>query len=151
MLGIKKGIGVGFNISKTFPVLEKSLYYRQIRQDLIASNIANADTPFYKPRDIRFEEALAEEEKKVYNHASKKLELAKTSPMHLEPKDFDDAFKPIVFFRDGHLARNDGNSVDIDVETTEMAKNSLAYNATVAAVKKEIQIFNAVLEYSKNI
>ena len=142
---------MAFEISKTFPLLEKSLYYRQIRADLISSNIANADTPFYKPRDIRFEDALSREEAKLYNHNSKTLELAKTSPMHLEPKDIDDAFKPIVFIRDGHLERNDGNSVDIDVETTEMAKNTIAYNATVAAIKKEIQIFNAVLEYSKNI
>ena len=138
-------------ISKTFPILEQSLVYRQIRQDMIASNIANADTPFYKPRDIRFEEALEAEKEKLYNKNNKKLELAKTSPMHLEPKEFEDSFKPIVFFRDGHLERNDGNSVDIDVETTEMAKNSIAYNATVAAIKKDIQIFNAVLEYSKNI
>ena len=142
---------MAFEISKTFPILERSLYYRQIRADLISSNIANADTPFYKPRDIRFEEALEEEKAKLYNQNNKKLELAKTSPMHLEPKDIDDAFKPIVFIRDGHLQRNDGNSVDIDVETTEMAKNTIAYNATVAAIKKEIQIFNAVIEYSKNI
>ena len=142
---------MAFEISKTFPILEKSLYYRQIRADLISSNIANADTPFYKPRDIRFEEALKEETKKIYNENDKKLELARTSPLHLEPKDIDDSFKPIVFFRDGHLERNDGNSVDIDVETTEMAKNTIAYNATIAAIKKEIQIFNAAIEYSKNI
>ena len=142
---------MAFEISKTFPILEKSLYYRQIRADLISSNIANADTPFYKPRDIRFEEALEEETKRLYNENSKKLELAKTSPLHLEPKEIDDNFKPIVFFRDGHLERNDGNSVDIDVETTEMAKNTIAYNATIAAIKKEIQIFNAAIEYSKNI
>jgi len=142
---------VAFEITKTFPLLEKSLYYRQIRADLISSNIANADTPFYKPKDIRFEEALEEEKAKIYNKNTKKLELARTSPMHLEPKNIDDAFKPIVFIRDGHLQRNDGNSVDIDVETTEMAKNAIAYNATVAAIKKEIQIFNAVIEYSKNI
>ena len=142
---------MAFNITKTFPILEKSLVFRQIRQDMIASNIANADTPFYKPRDIRFEEALEAEKEKLYNKNSKKLELAKTSPMHLEPKDINDNFKPIVFFRDGHLERNDGNSVDIDVETSEMAKNLVAYNATVAAIKKDIQIFNAVLEYSKNI
>jgi len=141
---------MAFEITKTFPILEKALYYRQIRADLISSNIANADTPFYKPRDIRFEEALDEEKKRLY-HQEKKLELAKTSPMHLEPKNLNDSLRPIVFFRDGHLERNDGNSVDIDVETTEMAKNTLAYQATVEAVKKEIQIFNAVLEYSKNV
>ena len=142
---------MAFNITKTFPILEKSLVYRQIRQDLIASNIANADTPFYMPRDIRFEEALEAEKERLYNKDDKKLELARTSPMHLKAKEFEDELKPIVFFRDGHLKRNDGNSVDIDVETTEMAKNNIAYNATIAAIKKDIQMFNAVLEYSKNI
>ncbi len=142
---------MAFEISKTFKILEQSLVFRQIRGDMIASNIANADTPYYKPRDIRFEEALQKETENLYHNNNHKLKLAITSPRDIEPKNIDDDFKPIVFFRDGHLQRNDGNSVDIDVETTEMAKNALAYQATVAAVKKQIQIFNAVLEYSKNI
>jgi len=143
---------LAFEISKNMPILEKSLYYRQIRADMIASNIANADTPFYRSRDIRFEEALQRESEKLFGeYKEKKLKLAITSPLDLEPKDIDDEFKPIVFFRDGHLTRNDGNDVDIDVETTEMSKNTLAYNATIAAVKKQFQLFNAVLEYSKNL
>jgi flagellar basal-body rod protein FlgB len=137
---------MAFEISSSFNILEKSLEYRKIRQDLIASNIANADTPYYKSRDIRFEEALKDELKK-----DNKLELAITNPKHLEPKEFDDAKKPIIFFRDGHLTRNDGNDVDIDIETTEMAKNSIAYNATVAALRKDIEIFKAVIDSSKNI
>jgi flagellar basal-body rod protein FlgB len=132
----------------TINFLEKSLEFRKIRQDLIASNIANADTPYYRPRDIRFEEALENEIKK---NPTKKLPLAKTSPMHLDPVDLKDDLKPIVFFRDGHLARNDGNSVDIDVETTEMAKNAVMYNAEVAAVKKRVDLFKLVIDSSKNI
>ncbi len=143
---------MAFEISKNMPLLQQSLYYRQIRADMISSNIANADTPFYHSKDIRFEESLEAESEKLFGeYKEKKLKLAKTSPLDLEPKDIDDNFRPIVFFRDGHLERNDGNDVDIDVETTEMAKNTLAYNATVAAIKKQIQLFNAVLEYSKNI
>jgi flagellar basal-body rod protein FlgB len=49
------------------------------------------------------------------------------------------------------LARNDGNSVDIDVETTELAKNNIAYNATLQALRKDIEIFKAVIDSSKNI
>jgi len=142
---------LAFEISKTFGILQQSLALRQVRGDMIASNIANADTPYYKSKDIRFEEALQNEARSLYENKSHKLKLAVTSPMDIEPKNIDDDFKPVVFFRDGHLERNDGNTVDIDVETTEMAKNTLAYNATIAAVKKQIQIFNAVLEYSKNI
>ena len=59
--------------------------------------------------------------------------------------------KAIIFYRDGHLARNDANSVDIDVETTEMAKNNIAYNAAIQALKKDIDIFKAVIDSSKNI
>jgi flagellar basal-body rod protein FlgB len=132
----------------TINFLEKSLEYRKIRQDLIASNIANADTPYYKPRDIRFEEALKNEIEKRPAH---KLKLAKTNPMHLEPKNINNNLKPIVFFRDGHLARNDGNSVDIDAETTEMAKNSLMYNASVTAVKKRVELFKLAIDSSKSI
>jgi len=142
---------MAFEISKSFDILEKSLHYGKIRQDMIASNIANADTPYYRPKDIRFEEALSAEIDKKFGKPSKKLELAKTDPMHLEPKDIENEYKPIVFFRDGHLARNDGNSVDIDVETTEMAKNNMAYNAAIRALRKDIEIFKAVIDSSKNI
>ncbi len=142
---------MAFEISKSFNILEKSLHYRKIRQDLIAGNIANADTPFYKPKDIRFEDALESEVQKTFGKKSKKLELAKTNPMHLEPKEFEDSKKPVVFYRDGHLARNDANSVDIDVETTEMAKNNIAYSATIEALRKDIEIFKAVIDSTKNL
>jgi flagellar basal-body rod protein FlgB len=119
---------------------------------MIASNIANADTPYYRPKDIRFEEALEEEVKKHFNILnSPKLELAKTAPMHLEGFDENKDIKPIIFYRDGHLARNDANSVDIDVETTQMAKNAIAYKATIEALRKNIAIFKAVIDSSKNI
>lgn len=143
---------MAFEISKSFSILEKSLYYRRIRQDMIASNIANADTPFYRPKDIRFEEALqAEIDKKFNNIKTPKLELAKTNEKHLKGFDEDSNLKPIVFYRDGHLARNDGNSVDIDVETTEMAKNNIAYNAAIQSLRKDIAIFKAVIDSSRNI
>ena len=63
----------------------------------------------------------------------------------------DDPSKPTIFFRDGHLARNDGNSVDLDVETTELSKNSVMYNATIEALKKDASIFKAVIASTKNI
>ena len=132
----------------TINLLEQALEYRKIRQDLIASNIANADTPYYKPRDIRFEDALRKE---VEHNDDKKLKLAITNPLDLEPKDIDDEDKPIIFFRDGHLERNDGNSVDIDIETTEMAKNAIMYNAEVAAIKKRIELFKLVIDSTKSL
>jgi len=140
---------MSFEISKSFKYLESAISARAIRQDLISGNIANADTPYYKPKDINFEDALIEQANKEFSH-SKKLELAKTDPKMMDPIE-DDPNKPTIFFRDGHLARNDGNSVDLDVETTELSKNSVMYNATIEALKKDASIFRAVLTASKNI
>ena len=142
---------MAFEISKSFDLMDKAIHYRNIRQDLISSNLANASTPFYKPRDIRFEEYLEQEEAKKFNKPTNKLEMAKTSPMHLEPMDDSDNSKPIMFIRDGHLEKNDGNSVDIDVETSEMAKNTIMISALSEALKKQMQMFKDALDSSKNI
>jgi flagellar basal-body rod protein FlgB len=140
---------MSFSISQSDKYLENAISYRAIRQDLISGNIANADTPYYKPRDIDFESALINEANKEFSK-TKKLELAKTDSKMMDPIE-DDPNKATIFFRDGHLARNDGNSVDLDVETTELSKNSVMYNATIEAFKKDAQIFKAVLTASKNI
>jgi flagellar basal-body rod protein FlgB len=140
-------------VSNANKYMRSALNARALRQDMISSNIANIDTPKYRPKDIAFESLLASQGSTEYNKAnkSKELKMAKTANSHLEPNyDGLDPRKPTVFYRDGHLARNDGNSVDIDVETTEMAKNSTAYNALTAAYKKDMMIFTSVIEASKS-
>ena len=142
---------MGFNISVSDKYLESAIAARAIRQDLISGNIANVDTPNYKPRDINFEDALIKEANKEFGSHTKKLELARTTPDMLPAMDEEDDIKPTIFFRDGHLARNDGNSVDLDIETTELSKNNIMYNAAIEALKKDASIFKAVLTASKNI
>jgi len=138
-------------ISRTHSLLKDALDYRAARQDMIASNIANADTPFYRPRDIRFEEALAAKKADILEENSTKLSLAQTDGAHFALKSETSSYKPTTFFRDGHMAKNDGNSVDIDVETTEMSKNSIMFNAIVQASKKDAAIFKSVIEASQKV
>ena len=141
---------MSIEISQAHSLMAQALNYRSMRQDMIASNIANADTPFYKPRDIRFEDTLIQKQKEIFAEDTNTLEMAKSSGMHLEaPKEVDNS-KAKLFYRDGHMARNDGNSVDIDVETTEMSKNSTMYNALVAAIRKDAAIFKSVIDASAN-
>ena len=137
-------------ISRAHALLAKGLDYRAMRQDMISSNIANVDTPGYRSRDIDFEGALADERARIFSRPSEKLEMAITEPGHMRPAS-DAPAKPEIFFRDGHLARNDGNTVDLDVETTEMAKNTVMYNALVAALKKDGAIFRSVLDASAKV
>ena len=140
---------MSFEITKSMKYIESAINARAVRQDLISSNIANADTPYYKSRDIDFESALIERAKKEFAK-DKKLALARTTPNMLEGID-DNSQKPTIFFRDGHLTRNDGNSVDLDIETTELSKNNIMYNALIETLKKETQIFKAVITSTKNI
>ena len=140
---------MSIEISRTHGLIKDALDYRAMRQDMISSNIANADTPFYRPRDVRFEEALAHKKADILKEDSNTLALAQTNGSHIPLSSERSSYKATTFFRDGHMARNDGNSVDIDVETTEMSKNSIMFNALVAANKKESQIFKSVIEASQ--
>ncbi|MFK5937168.1 MAG: flagellar basal body rod protein FlgB [Sulfurimonas sp.] len=142
---------MSISVSRAAALASKALDYRAARQDMIASNIANADTPNYKPRDIRFEDALSAKRDAIFHDNSKELKMAQTNSKHLTPKHETNAYKPTTYFRDGHMARNDGNSVDIDVETTEMSKNSIMFNALIMAKKKDGAIFRSVIEASQKV
>ncbi|QOP40475.1 flagellar basal body rod protein FlgB [Sulfurimonas marina] len=142
---------MSIEISKTHSLIKDALDYRAARQDMIASNIANADTPYYKPRDISFENALKAKEAALYAKDSNQLQMATTDSKHLTPSAQNSETKATLFFRDGHMARNDGNSVDIDVETTEMSKNSIMFNALIQANKKDGAIFKSVIEASQKV
>lgn len=139
-------------INKSSKYIHAALNARALRQDLISSNIANADTPFYRSKDINFEQALAEAAHQEFNkRGSKRLEMAKSSSMHMDPKDMYDTDKPTMFYRDGHMARNDGNTVDIDVEMGELSKNGVMYTALIEAQKKNKSIFLSVIDAGKNL
>ena len=142
---------MSIEVSSTHNLIAKALDYRSIRQDMISSNIANADTPFYKPRDIRFEDALAAEKAKILNQGSSKLDIAQTNSAHIPLQNESTSYRAKTFFRDGHMARNDGNSVDLDVETTEMSKNSVMFSALVSAMKKDTMIYRSVIDASSKI
>lgn len=152
MNNLSNAFGTSFETSKAYNLVYSALDYRSLRQDLISSNMANVDTPMYRPKDVHFEDMLAERESMIFDKKSKSkvLKLTQVLPQHLP------GLKPemptgSIFFRDGHLARNDGNSVDLDVETSEMGKNSVMYQALTSALKKHKGIFAYALESSKNI
>ncbi len=142
---------MGIVISQAHELMKEALNYRAQRQDMIASNIANADTPFYRPRDINFEDMLAQKKEAMFAQKESTLQLATTDGAHMHPSTAKSDMKATLFFRDGHMARNDGNSVDLDVETSEMSKNSVMFNALIASVKKSGATFKSVIEASSKI
>ncbi len=144
---------MAFQISKANQLLVQGLNARAIRQDLVAGNIANIDTPFYKSRDIDFETTLIEKTKEIYGEGSKtsKLEMAQTDGKHLNGDSGFDPSKATIYLRDGHMARNDANTVDLDVETSELGKNAIMFNALTSALQKDGLIFKSVIDASSKV
>ena len=141
-----------FTYSPARALAQEALDHRALRRDIIASNIANVSTPMYRPKDVNFEQMMALKADKIFNRERKlELETAITNKNHLLPIKDIDPYRPTMFYRDGHLARNDGNSVDIDVETSEMGKNDIMYQAIIGALRKQGGIYTYAIESSRNI
>ena len=139
--------------SKSKVLLEQALNARALRQDLISGNIANIDTPFYKAKDIDFETTLIQQTKEIYGEgrASQKLAMAQTDASHLNGYSDFDSSKATLYLRDGHMSRNDGNTVDLDVESSELSKNAVMFNALTSALQKNGMIFKSVIEASSKL
>lgn len=143
-----------FETTKSKPLATQALSGRNLRQKMISSNISNIDTPFYKAKDVNFEDALIKKANKMYNQEdmeTPKLKLAQTNGAHLSGVDDNSGKMGTIFLRDGHMARNDANTVDIDVETSELSKNVVMINALTQGIKKEGAIFKSVLEASGKV
>ncbi len=110
---------------------EQSLKFRALRNQVLASNIANADTPNYKARDIDFGAAM-----KSARHET--ISMTRTSDLHKQAGSSADNGTPSLY-RVPHQASLDGNTVETDVEQAEFAENALYYRASLAFVDGQIR------------
>ena len=109
------------SIKKQLTFFGSALNIRNKRNDIIASNIANAATPNYKARDINF----LDEFKKVTNTG----EIKTTHSNHIPTKNYNISGK--VFYRDPVIASLDGNTVELSVEQMQFAENTMKYQTTL--------------------
>lgn len=112
--------------------LNTSLNLRQLEQGVIASNIANADTPGYKAKAVEFEGAL----RQALN-VGDGLQPAETHPGHqaLHPTD---PVHPEIFEEDNGVESLDGNTVDRGAEMAKMSENQLFYDASTEMLKRKL-------------
>lgn len=114
---------------------QTALSLRAARQELLASNIANADTPNYKARDLDFADTL----QNALSGVSAKLQIAQTSPLHLNGVAGGSVTGAHVMYRRPIQPSADGNTVDMDVERAQFADNALRYEASVKFVSDDIK------------
>lgn len=132
---------MGFSVSSMFGVHEQALNIRSNRAEILASNIANADTPGYKAQDLDFKSALAlagEQYNSGTNLAltnSKHISIGNSNPL-LNAVKFRDAYQPDT---------GDGNTVDINTERMAYTENSLEYQTTLEFLNSRISTLRTVL------
>lgn len=112
-----------------------ALGIRAQRQELLASNIANADTPHYKARDIDFRSAL---EGVLSGRADGDLAMRRTSAGHLENGD-GNRFGAAVRYRSEYQAAVDGNTVNMDIERSAFAENAIQIEASLTFVREKFR------------
>jgi flagellar basal-body rod protein FlgB len=128
---------------------EAALSLRAQRQQLLASNIANADTPNYKARDIDFNQALQQAVSKGTPQAAG---LLRTSAAHLAPTaGAGNAIATIagstpLMYRTVQQGAVDGNTVDMDVERNQFTDNALRYEAGVTLISAQIKNLLSVIQ-----
>ena len=124
---------MGQVLDNYFGVHEQALRVRATRAQLLAQNIANADTPHYRARDIDFSAALATAKQELNPG-----KLRMTDGAHIAAPD-QERFSADIMFRTPRAASLDGNSVDSEFEKSEFLRNAVEYQASLKFLDGKIR------------
>jgi flagellar basal-body rod protein FlgB len=129
-------------------VNETAINLRERRTQVIASNIANADTPNFKARDIDFKSALQNAlGASGASPASAAGTLAKTDPAHLDGNAGNAASEGTpLLYRVPTQPSADGNTVDMDVERNQFADNAVRFEAGLTFISSQIKDMLSVIQ-----
>ena len=120
-----------------------ALLLRARRTQVLATNIANADTPNYKARDLAFAEVLKDVNKSSAGNSprSHQLKLSGGS-MHLTNSrhiaSTNSTTNAQLLYRQPEEASLDGNTVDKDLEQARFAENTVRYQATLNFINSRV-------------
>ena len=116
------------NIKQQFEVYSNALGIRNKRNEILASNIANAATPNYKARDVNFEVELAR------NLSVGPLKTSSKGHIAVASKNLPGK----VQYREPLNPSMDGNTVELSVEQMEFAENSVRYQTTLNFINSKL-------------
>ncbi|MBK1716736.1 flagellar basal body rod protein FlgB [Thiocystis violacea] len=131
---------MSLSLDKAFGILPAAVNLKARRAELLASNLANVDTPNYKSRDFDFSKTLAELEGQGSG-----LELARTRANHLTPKGSASAEEPELLYRIPAQPSLDGNTVDPQLERAAFAENTIHYQSTLEFLNRRVSGIRAAL------
>lgn len=130
-----------FDINAHIGISAEALKLRGQRAELLANNLANADTPGFKARDVDFREVLAAAGGANGGAAGKSLSLATTQHSHLGGPGASTAEGGAgrLQYRVPLAPSLDGNTVDVQVEQAAFAENAVRYQATLTFISSRLR------------
>ena len=120
-------------MDKGIQLLEQIIKTSALRHKVLASNIANVDTPGYKAKDVLFKDEIS----------NQTIGITNTNPNHIQgTKNIKEAGGMVPVERSSF---EDGNNVVLDMELANMTENALLYEAGVRLLSKKLMIYkNAI-------
>lgn len=112
--------------------LAADLDNRVKRNQLIASNVANVDTPGYKAKDLKFDRVLAE--------SMDGINMKRTHARHINEGSGTVRVNEVV--ENPNPGRPDGNNVNIDQELLNLTQNNVQYNVSVHLMSKKLKLMH---------
>ncbi len=125
---------MGISFDKAFGIRDDALTLRSERASVLASNIANADTPGYKARDIDFQQVL----KTMTGKPGGSLPMTSSNSGHTNGLLSADSINGLQY-RAEVQPSIDGNTVDLQKERTEFARNTMEFNAAFTFVNGSVR------------
>jgi flagellar basal-body rod protein FlgB len=122
-------------------LMERSLDASTLRQKIVANNVANVDTPYFKRSDVLFEELLQGQ----MNSSTPSIEGYRTDPRHFLIGKSTYLPNSEIKTDESTAINNNMNNVDMDYEMSLMAKNQLKYNTMIQQMNSEFKKMRTVL------
>lgn len=122
---------MSISIDKAFSIHDDALVVRSRRTSVLASNIANADTPNYKAKDIDFKSVL-----KLAQSNDAQFSMKTTNEKHLA--NHQPVSTETTKYRNPLHASLDGNTVDMHVEQAKFSENAVQYQSSFTFLNGKI-------------
>ena len=135
------------SFDQVFGVHQHTMKVRNNRAEILAGNLANADTPGFKARDIDFAEALHEAGK--YQMQNNNAPMAKTASGHMDISDLDALKDPKIIMKYRNPFQPDtgnGNTVEVSTERMNYMSNNIEYQATLSFLNDRISKLRSALK-----
>ena len=126
---------------QTKNILGATLGALSLRHSAISQNIANADTPYYKRKEVLFENYLS---RVLYD--GPKVRSVRGDDRHIAFSTEVMTIRPTTFAETDSRYRNDWNNVDVDREMSILAKNQLSYNGVVSFMQSLNGMMQSVMQ-----